>query len=451
MQRRAFLATAVMGGLASAVRPAQAGARPFVASDVAKLKSVMVHSPGPEVLQPPAEDDPELPPWLAECVWDEAGVAQHEGFVRALREEGVEVVEFIEQLDEAIRRARRAGRLGAWLSQTAPALADSEGTINAATLIGRQGPPPDVEDEEVITSWPRPLKSLAFLRDDAVMTPRGVVLTRFLNQDRALEMALIRLAFHASARLRRYPIVFDAVREQVYLQGGDLMVLDEKTLLLGVGNLTEPAAAPKLAKRLGMDVVTVALPGDGHFGDDVDLGRWDSLRALSLHLDSLFTLVDEKRGVVAPALLEAGEAHGRHAARLRLVYGRVCDDHQVLQKIGRVRTYLARTGEPRREAAELKLVDELKRRDIDCVEAGGKAPEAHAERRDWADHTVAEVMGQAANVVAVGPGRVVAYAENEATVRELGAAGVKVRGVPGAGMAQLHGGPHCLTMPLERA
>ena len=62
-----------------------------------------------------------------------------------------------------------------------------------------------------------------------------------------------------------------------------------------------------------------------------------------------------------------------------------------------------------------------------------------------------ELRGQAANVVALEPGRLIAYAENEHTLKALRAAGNDVKTFPGSALVRWHGGPHCLTLPLERS
>ncbi|MFO0956981.1 MAG: arginine deiminase family protein [Isosphaeraceae bacterium] len=417
------------------------------------MRKVLVHTPGPEVFRPLGELGHEIRTRLG-VAWRPGAPDEHLGFVRALREHQAEVLEFVDVLDEAILHCSRAGQLRPWLEASYPSLLGRNEPVTASLLIGRRGSgeaPEDRPDD----SLPPPLKCLVFLRDDAVMTPRGLVLTNFLNRDRALEMDLVRLAFRWSPRLRDYPVVFDARREGVYLQGGDLMVLDDRTLLLGVGNLTAPAAARRLARGLGLDVVAVTLPGDGRFRHDVDPARWNPLRTLSLHLDSMFTMAGPNRAVIAPLLFEgpralAGEEM-HHRSRLMRRYGTVADDPRALSEIGHVRVYRGGTGEIVRAKPGAKLVDFLNERGIECTEVGGLRPDDPLEHEAWREQILAELFGQAANVVATGPGRILAYAENAKTVRTLQEAGVSVRPVAGRQLSQLHGGPHCLTMPLERA
>lgn len=62
-----------------------------------------------------------------------------------------------------------------------------------------------------------------------------------------------------------------------------------------------------------------------------------------------------------------------------------------------------------------------------------------------------ELRGQAANVVAVAPGNVIAYAGNAAAFDALKRAGAEVTLFNGTELRHNNGGPHCMTMPLERA
>jgi antitoxin (DNA-binding transcriptional repressor) of toxin-antitoxin stability system len=53
-------------------------------------------------------------------------------------------------------------------------------------------------------------------------------------------------------------------------------------------------------------------------------------------------------------------------------------------------------------------------------------------------------------IVATRPGRVVACAENEYTLGALRGAGVELRPFEASEIVRWGGGPHCITLPLER-
>ncbi|HEY4492872.1 MAG TPA: arginine deiminase family protein, partial [Acidobacteriota bacterium] len=61
-----------------------------------------------------------------------------------------------------------------------------------------------------------------------------------------------------------------------------------------------------------------------------------------------------------------------------------------------------------------------------------------------------ELSVQAANVLQLKPGKVIAYAHNKHTNAELRKKGVEVLTFAGSDLVSMLGGPHCLTMPLIR-
>jgi arginine deiminase len=443
MDRRCFLAAAA-AGLAG---PNLAALNPqaFVTSDVGPLRHVLIHHPGPELLNGPLEsEDPEE--GLTYGLMGEALAAQHRAFVELLSASHVEALPFERLLDEAIRRCAAAGRFSKWVQAEFPHLLGREDEITAAALIGAVG---DFLDEEGAI---RPLRCLFFTRDIAAMTPLGLVLANFVNRDRAPEARLLRFTFRWSPTLRPFPIAFDAGQERVFMQGGDLIVIDDRTLLLGVGNLTEEAAAGRLARRLGMDVVSVRLPGGGRGGRPV-IAPWDGLRTLFLHLDSVFNMVNGRLAVTVPYVFESeyqdqGSLRAL-AAGLKDLPGGPYRPGPRLREIGRIRRFRAKTGAPDAGVVGMKLVDFLRERDYRFVYVGGPPP-----RRVDADYlrtrVIPELLSQAANVVATAPGRVLAYEGNDQTIRCLKEAGVAVATFPSSWLVGWHGGPHCMTMPLER-
>lgn len=472
MDRRTFLAAAA-AGFVGAAAPAAGVGRRFVTSDTDPLRRVLIYPPCPRALGPgpeEAEDGevaPDVPPWAegaAQPLWAE-GAAQHRQFAGLLAggRGDVEVVALDRLLDGAIARCREAGRLGDWVLGTFPGLAGREAEITAAHLVGAAGEPavamPDDEDDP--PALPRPLPMMFFARDLAAMTPRGLVLGHFINEDRAMEVALLRFAREWSPELRGYPIAFDAAKARTYVQGGDVIVADERTLLLGVGNLTDRAAAPRLARALDLDVVSVQLPG-ARGGDrrpgGVAVAPWDGLRTLFLHLDTVCGLLGRRSVITVPYVFEA-EYAGRDTIRTLAAGFRkasrgapvdVRRTERVLAEVGRVRRFRAGSGEPDGGVEGMKLVDYLRTRGYTPTFVGGEPPR-DVDPDQLRERVLPELGNQAANVVALGPGRVIAYAGNEHTLRAVRAAGVDVATFPGSALAHWHGGPHCLTLPLERS
>ncbi len=257
-----------------------------------------------------------------------------------------------------------------------------------------------------------------------------------------------------SSSLRRYPVAFDAAEAGLWLQGGDLIVADENTLFLGVGNLTAEAAARPLARKLGMDVVTVQLPGSRFVRRGDVSGEWDRLRSLFLHLDSVFNLIGPRRAVAIPYFLDAEYARPSSLKALaegcRDLLGDSGRTWKDLEPIGRIRRYRAGSGEADPRVEGMKLVDYLRSSGYEILETAGPAPRV-LDPDFLREKAIPESLSQANNVLAVGPNRVIAYEGNPRTMAALKASGVEVETFPCSDLVRWHGGPHCLSLPLERS
>ncbi len=459
MDRRAFLATTA-ASLVGTWSTVAAPGRTLVSSDVDPLRRVLMHPPCSAAWWPiPDEDDSarvidtDDPLWTEEVaheMWTK-GVAQHLRLHEHLVAQNVEIVPLEHVLDEAIVRCRQAGQLGEWVLSTVPALEGREAEINATLLLEAAPYPIGVDHDAEEPPDPMPLRWVFYTRDIGTMTPKGLLVSNFINRDRMPEAALFRFALQWSPSLRAYPIAFDATRAKMRLQGGDVLVADDKTLFLGVGNLTERAVAPKLARALRMDVVTVQLPGD------LTATPWYGLRKLFLHLDTILGLLAPRTVVTLPYVFESKyterDALPRLAGPFRKLPGGDAIDFRktmrVLKDVGRVQRFLAGSGSPDTRVDGMKLVDYLRSIEYEMIFVGGDPPKT-VDAGYVKEHVIREMRRQAANVVAVAPRKVIAYEENPHTLRALRKADIDVTTFPGSELARWHGGPHCLTFPLER-
>ncbi|WP_266171374.1 arginine deiminase family protein [Dyella subtropica] len=423
---------------------------PYVVSDIAPLRRVVVNSPSPtdyhlEVAtgnflhyNPPPED----------------AARQHAEFERLLRAAGAEVLSIEQLLDEAIEAARASGQFTTWLRAALPRLASLADTVTGATLLTRTAQVQFQTDAEgVYRHIVDHRLGLAFTRDVAVMTPRGLVLGNFVSPSRRSEALLMRFATQFAPSLRDYPVVFDGAEEGLFLVGGDLQVVDEHTLMIGVGHFTDPRVAPRLAKRLGMDVIAVQMRKS-------EVARWkpdyDLLMHLFLHLDTCFTRVDDKLAVALPYFLEAEYADNDPLTRFLkgLVLEPTVDMEQAraaiacLADIGWVRRFRAGSGEEDLSIGKLKLVDLVRQWGWQVSFVGGSPDGLDMEH--FFRVVLAEHHKQAANLVATAPGKVLAYEGASRTKAALEACGAKVQAFNGRDLWPWWGGPHCLTLPLER-
>ncbi len=459
--RRDFLAGATAAGMLAAAGPlgAQTVASPFLTSDIGTLKRVLVHSLSLDdvnhdrlssSLLPGVDND--LP----------AGVQQHQALMGLLREAGTDIIEVKDALEAAIAATRPSGLFEAWLRASFPRLAADPAAVTADMLMGRapavryrlgeDGAFRQAADDSNSTIW---------TRDSAVMTPRGLLICRAVSLRRRRENMLLRFLYHHSPMLARYPIAFDAVEEGINVEGGDMMIVDRDMMMLGVGNRTDPRIAPMLARRLNMDVLTVQTMARDFLPTDRP-GSWGAireLRVLLLHLDTYFTHVAPRHGLAVPYLLE--QAHAQDNPFARFLKGARADTLldekdaeaalEMLKGFGKVTMFARGTGK-RDSLGDLKLVDYLRQQRYRLTFVGGPRPSGEqAQFTQFMEISYPELRRQAANVVQATPGRVIAYAGNPATKAALEADGITVDTFGARELWAWHGGPHCLTQPLERS
>lgn len=436
------------------------GAVRGVSSDAARLRAAIVLTIGDNIFRS-SEMGAARHPFFVSGL-PRGAMREQAALLSVLRRSGVRVLDVRELLQSAIAAARRRGRLAPWLRETFPATADEAvrriEEIDADSVLARR-------DEHFYLAGeggaPDPLfpgiSSMYWSRDFAVSTPKGIVIGNGQAYGRALENAIARLMFEHAEELKSFPVVFDAAREGVMLDGGDVLVLDERTLLVGVGNRTSAEAAPKLARRLGMDVLAVQMP---------PADKPSGLTRQLLHLDSMFSLVGPKRVLAVPYFLEKRYDDANPLGRVLLGVAAQMDRIARLQperelgksddvrltvrlmpQVGWVTRHEAGTGAA--TPLGLKLVDYFRERGYEVVYVGGGQGKLSAEKYA-VERAMYELRWQGANVVQLAPGRVVAFEHNVHTNEALRRAGVDVVTFPGELLSIRNGGPHCLVMPLVR-
>jgi len=398
-------------------------------SEIGKLRCVIVHRPGVELARLTPQNREAL--LFDDILWVERAQEEHDAFVGILRSRGAEVLYFRELLrdvlaDSEVRGAviddvvtpqacgpEVAGRLRPALRDCDPEdLLDALlGGLLKRELSSEWGIDPlfaDVLSNRYDWVLP-PLPNLFFMRDNAAWIGEGLALSVLATPARERESRYLRAIYKHHPRFRGddFFLWYGIKPDDAFpasIEGGDVLVLDARTVLVGCGERTAPAAAELLAHRLversGIENVVVA-----HFRKG---------RAI-MHLDTVFTMVDVNKFNYFP-----GVGRGMDVFILRAGRG----SELSVEKMPDLPAALRRT---------------LGRGDLEFIASGSDSIEY--VREQWDDGH---------NTFALEPGVVVGYMRNSETNRRLRDAGVEVLELDASELCRGRGGSRCMTQPILR-
>jgi arginine deiminase len=397
-----------------------------VGSEVGRLRSVLLHEPDLELTRLIPSNVHEL--LFDEIMWVERAQLEHRMFAQVLRDRGVEVLLLGDLLaetlsEEAARKELldRVVTVDAFGQSLVPDVREWFDTLPdrelARYLIGGVIPedlpfPPQGlvgASFQPATFVLPPLPNQMFVRDTSAWMYGGVSINPMAFPARRREILHLEAVYrhHPAFASEAFPIWYGGDGVDHYpavVEGGDLLVLGNRVLLVGMGERTSPQGVEALARRM------------------FEAGALDSVIAVELpkmrtymHLDTVLTQVDRDAFVVFPGLRQqmrpfvvtpgsGGRLHVEAEDELFATLARVLE-------VPRIRTF----------------------------ETGGN--ELLAAREQWDDGN---------NLLAVEPGVVVAYERNVDTNQRLRDAGVEVLTIPGFELGRGRGGPRCMTCPLVR-
>jgi len=429
-----------------------------VTSEVQPLRQVLVHRPGDEIVRMTQHDLDHL--LFDDILSPPETVREHDLFVEILRRAGATVVDIRELLQRALDRApvearrtllERCCEPHGVLELVDPLLGWPAERLSLAMVSGLSWR--DVPDASMSLGRVRaetresgplalpPLPNLMFMRDPCIAIHDRIVVGRMTHQARQREPLLVAFSLAHSQSLDSPRFCFDdedARRGAPYrsLEGGDVLVISDETLLIGCSERTR---APTI-ERLANEALFPALPQLKR----VYVVMMPERRTL-MHLDTMLTQVDEKLFLGFSPLLEKGH-----------------DEVPVaVARLERNRPPSLVEGATMLDVLREELGD-----DVVLVPCGGD-DHLHQQREQWTD---------GANAVCVQPGHIILYARNVHTIGALRRQGFEevrlhvaqtpeeraeriaaglarprtVFSFSGSELSRARGGGRCLTMPLRR-
>jgi len=256
-----------------------------------------------------------------------------------------------------------------------------------------------------------PLPNLVFTRDSSFWVGSRVAVAS-LAPDRRREADLVSLVYRHHPRFVRSRWLYEPDLEHV--SGGDVMVMTEGVVAIGVGQQTTSAGAERLAGRLfeaGLARTVLAVPlgqlqGFRLGGDAAEFGI--------SHLDTMCTVVDENAVLMHPGAAYSLTAH-------------TITQQPEGMRVSRAQPFLE-------AAAQAMSIDRLHVIDSGTEPAWGRPGR-------WDDGS---------NVLALAPGLVVSHERNSETNARLETAGIQVLRVPSSELGSVRGGPRCMTCAILR-
>lgn len=402
-----------------------------VYSEIDPLKSVVLKRPGREVenLTPDTmhdllfDDIPYLPVIQQE----------HDAFADVLRKNGAEVLYLEKLLEEAIKAdADRTRLVEELLTESGIDVPDIRKELSAylmgmdaskmveTMMAGVRTDELDIQSRSLgwLTDQKnnspfllQPMPNLYYTRDIASSIGKGLSINKMTYEARKRESLFMEtiVKSHPDFKADHFSLWRDR-GSKTSIEGGDILVLSDEVIAIGVSQRTSGRAIEEFAKSLFSKqhafkkILAIEIP---------------RVRAM-MHLDTVFTMVDRDAFTIHPGIQDLDQKMSIYMLEPSRVEGELdVSHHTELDKL-------------------LQIV--LKVPEINMIPCGNGDAVA-APREQWNDGS---------NTLAISPGVVVTYNRNHVSNKLLRENGIKVLEIPSSELSRGRGGPRCMSMPLFR-
>ena len=396
-------------------------------SEIGPLKAVILHEPGEEL-------NNLTPKYLEELLFDDIpwlplAKKEHQAFSQVFKDNGVKVYYLVDLVCESLKNdAIRKEFINQFIEDaTIASQTLKEKTIDYLSKIKDNKElilkcmsgikKNDLENfkyrtlADYVNESPfvtNPIPNLYFTRDPFVLVGNGVVINKMHSKTRRRETIFGDFIFRYHDLFKDVPRYYNRF-DDFEIEGGDIMILNEETLIIGVSQRTSPEAIWALSKNIFYNfdttfkrVLAFTIPKSRTF----------------MHLDTIFTQVDYDKftihkGCYNELKIYEITKHPSKANKLSI--------------------------KPLKEKLE-EVLEKYIGKPVTLIPCGGDDL-ITSDREQWSDGS---------NCFSIAPGVVVAYERNDVTNKMLESYNIKVITIPSSELSRGRGGPRCMSMPIFR-
>ncbi|MBH1941382.1 arginine deiminase [Mobilitalea sibirica] len=396
-----------------------------VYNEIGKLRTVLLHRPGQEV-------ENIVPDYLRRLLFDEIvyleqSKREHDQFADLLRDEGVEVVYLTDLMEDILGDQKiREEFLKEFMIEgkavtrgLQEALTEFFGGLSPKDMIDKciagvrtnelKHIKPKSLGDMVKNPYPfylDPIPNLYFQRDPFASIGSGISLNVMSNETRNRETLFAKYIFNYHPRFQDAKRWYN--RDKTHpIEGGDILVLSNKVVAIGISDRTDPTAVERVAHHLlsseeGFETVLA-----------FDIPK----KRAYMHLDTVFTMVDYDQFTIYPGIEEPLDVYS-------ITKGKENELHI------------------RYEYEDLAVIlkEHMKLPAVNLIRCGG-GDRIAAAREQWTDGS---------NTLAISPGKVICYNRNYITNEALRKNRIEVLEFDSYELSRGRGGPRCMSMPLIR-